>query len=117
MNALNEYMLFFRGPDWDQGLTVEETQAIMDRIGVWTDSVSQKGKVKGGQVLERVGTVVSSRQGQIVTDGPFAESKEAIGGYLAVELADYDEALALAKTFPTLPHGISIEIRKVLAEC
>ena len=116
MNSSHEYMLFFHGPDWDRGKSVEEAQAIMDRVHAWMEGLSREGRVKGGQVLDRAGTTVVAK-GQMVTDGPFAESKEAIGGALILEAADFEEAVAIAKRCPTLQHGISIEVRAILTEC
>jgi hypothetical protein len=116
---LNEYLLFFRGPDWDAGLTLEQTEEILAQITVWFERMQRQGKVKGGQVLQRRGKTVAStpERGPIVSDGPFAETKEAVGGYLAVFAKDLDEAVAMAREFPTLNHGISIDIRPVGDEC
>jgi hypothetical protein len=65
------------------------------------------------------GSTVSGKKGRgrAVADGPFAESKEAIGGYLVVEADDLDEAVAIAKAAPMLDYGGSIEVRPVLEEC
>jgi hypothetical protein len=52
-----------------------------------------------------------------VADGPFVESKEAVGGYLLLQADNLDEAVAIAKTNPTLEYGIAIEVRPVLEEC
>lgn len=59
--------------------------------------------------------MISKKRG--VSDGPFAESKEAIGGYLLLQLDNFDEAVAIAESNPTLDYGISIEVRPVLEEC
>jgi hypothetical protein len=52
-----------------------------------------------------------------VADGPFAESKEAVGGYLLLQANTLDEAVAIAKSNPTLEYGVTIEVRPVLEEC
>jgi hypothetical protein len=111
------YLLLFRGNDWDEGLPDEELQEVLGRVMGWFDGVSKSGKVKGGQPLERSGKIVSGKNGRIVADGPFAESKEVIGGYLILDTQTADEALAIAKSFPCLEHGISIEVRPLLSEC
>lgn len=116
-NSTSEYMLFFRGPDWDRGLTLDETQQVLDRVMAWCEALQRQGKVKGGQVLGRAGCVVSAKKESIVLDGPFAESKESIGGYLLVEAASLEEAQAMAQNCPTLDYGISIEIRPTQNEC
>ncbi len=51
------------------------------------------------------------------TDGPFAESKEAIGGYFLLDVASLDEAVAIAQECPGLPYGVQVEVRPVAAEC
>jgi hypothetical protein len=52
-----------------------------------------------------------------VADGPFAESKEAIGGYFLLKVDSMDEAVSIAQQCPGLPHGAKVEVRPVLAEC
>lgn len=70
-------------------------------------------KIRGGHELHPTPTATTVRSGEggraIVTDGPFVEGNEVIGGYVEVEVADLDEALALAKTWP----GGTVEIRPV----
>jgi hypothetical protein len=122
MNATNNstnpgYLLLFRGKDWDEGLSPEELQQIMNRFMAWSDGLSKSGKVKAGQALAREGKTVSAENGRIVADGPFAESKEAIGGYLVLQVNSFDEALAIAKSCPGLDYGGTIEVRPLLEEC
>lgn len=111
------YLLLFRGPDWDKGLSDEELQEVLGRVMGWFDGVSKAGKIKGGQPLARSGKIVSGKNGRVVADGPFAESKEVIGGYLMLDVETLDEALAIAKSFPCLQYDISVEVRPLLAEC
>jgi hypothetical protein len=111
------YMLLFRGLHWDKGLATEELEQIMDQVMAWFEGLQQQGKVKAGQPLGMEGRSVSGKNGRIVTDGPFAESKEAVGGYLLLQADNLDEAVAIAKSNPTLEYGITIEVRPVLAEC
>jgi hypothetical protein len=113
----SEYMLLFRGKDWDQGLAPEEAQELMGRVIAWMEGLQARGKVKGGQPLGREGHVVSSKNGRVVADGPFAESKEAVGGFLVVLADDIEEAMAMARENPTLHHGVTIEVRPVLEQC
>ena len=58
-----------------------------------------------------------SGKNRVVSDGPFAESKEAIGGYFLLDVASLDEAVAIAQECPGLPYGIRVEVRPVAAEC
>ena len=116
-NPASEYMLLFRGPHWDKGLSPEELQQVMGRVMAWFEGLKVQGRVKAGQPLGAEGRTVSGKKGRPVADGPFAESKEAVGGYLLLQADSLDEAVAIAKTNPTLEHGITIEVRPVLEEC
>src|SRR5258708_10970950 len=102
----NEYLLLFRGSQWDKGLSPEEIQKVLGQFMGWFEKLNKEGKLKGGQPLEREGKIVSGKNGRTVADGPFAESKEAIGGYFMLQVADMDEAVTIAKDFPTLAFGL-----------
>ena len=67
--------------------------------------------------LPRKGKIVSGKKGRIVTDGPFAESKEAIAGYVLLQVDDLDEAVEIAKECPALKHGVTVEVRPVIEQC
>jgi hypothetical protein len=85
MSASNEptdYMLLFRGKHWDRGLSPSELQQTIDRVMAWMEGLKEQGKVKAGQPLGPESKMVSGRNGRTVADGPFAESKEAVGGFL-----------------------------------
>jgi len=111
------YLLLYRGKDWDEGLSPEELRQIMDRFMAWSEGLAKSGKVKGGQALARESKTVSGKNGRIIADGPFTEAKEAIGGYLLLQVDSFDEALAIARSCPGLDYGGSIEIRPALDEC
>jgi hypothetical protein len=113
----NEYLLLFRGKQWDKGLSPAELQGLMDRVITWFEDLQQQGKIKAGQPLGAEGRILSGKKGHPVADGPFVESKEAVGGYLLLEANDLDEVASIVKTNPTLEYGVSIEIRPVLEEC
>ncbi len=113
----NEYLLLFRGSQWDKGLSPEDLQKVLGQFMGWFEKLSQEGKLKAGQPLEREGKIVSGKNGRIVADGPFAESKETIGGYFLLQVADMDEAVAIAKACPTLAYGTIVEVRPVAEEC
>jgi hypothetical protein len=110
-------MLLFRGPDWDAGLSREETQQRMDRVMAWFDGLQARGIVRAGNPLARKGVVLSGKNSREVADGPFTESKEVIGGYLVLQVAVLDEAVAIARQCPTLDFGITVEVRPMLDEC
>ena len=115
--AKSDYLLLFRGEHWDKGLSPEELQQLMGHVMAWFEGLKEEGRVKAGQPLGAEGRTVSGRKGRLAADGPFAESKEAVGGYLLLEADNLDEAVAIAKTNPTLEYGITIEVRPVLEEC
>jgi hypothetical protein len=112
----SEYMLLFRGAHWDKNLSPEEIQKIMGQWNAWFERLTLQGKVKSAHPLEREGKLVSGK-GRTIADGPFAESKEAIGGYFLLELDDFNEALEIAKECPTLEYGVTVEVRPVAEQC
>lgn len=112
----SSYMLLFRGHDWDRGKSREETERIMASVAAWFEGLQQQGVVRGGHPLAREGKFVSGHD-RTVADGPFAESKEVVGGYLVVEVASLETATEIARKCPTLDHGIAIEVRPMLREC
>ena len=91
-----EYMLLFRGPHWDRGLTPDQLQQAMDKVMAWFEGLNEGGKIKSAQPLGAQGRIISGTNGRFVLDGPFAESKEAIGGYFYLTVADENEATAEA---------------------
>ncbi len=115
-NAPSPYMLIFResSPDVYKALSPEERQHLLQQWNAWYDGLAVEGKVQHGQPLEPQGRVVTQHR---VTDGPFAESKEAVGGYFMLTVADIDEATAIAKRCPSLRLGMSVEVRPVAVAC
>jgi len=95
--------------------TPEEMQLAIEKFRAWLESLSRQGKLRGVEKLkdDGGGRILSVRNGQIVVDGPFAETKETIGGYYIVEAADYDEAIAIASASPIFDEGGSIELREI----
>ena len=112
-----EYMLIFRGTDWHKGLSPEQMQQIASQWMAWFQGLTSQGKAIAGNPLEPEGKVVSGKNGRVVADGPFAESKEAIGGYFLLRVGSLDEAVAIAKDCPGLAYGIKVEVRTVAEQC
>jgi hypothetical protein len=113
----SEYMLLFRGTDWHNGLSSEEIQKVVHQMKAWFDRLTAEGKAKAGKPLFHEGKIVSRKRGRSVTDGPFAESKEAIGGFFLLEVGSLNEAAEIAKDFPGLDYGATVEVRPVAPEC
>jgi hypothetical protein len=91
---------------------------IMDEYGKLVHELKTSGRLLAGAKLDRSGSAVTVREknGQpVITDGPFAETKEQLGGYHLIECRDRDEAVAIALRIPTLPAGGSIEVRPLLS--
>ena len=106
------YMLLFRGTHRNN-LSPEEIQEAMSRWTAWFDRLSEQGKAKAGQSLRNEGAIVSGKKGVSVADGPFVESKEAIAGYIFLQVNNLDEAVEIAKECPGLEYGVSVEVRAV----
>ena len=114
--AKSEYILLFRGTNWHKGLSPEEIQEVVKQMYAWLDRFTAEGKAKVGKPLFPEGKIVSQKA-RSVADGPFAESKEAIGGFFLLEVGSLDEATEIAKNFPGLNYGASVEVRPVAPEC
>jgi hypothetical protein len=112
------YMLLFRntGPENYRHMSPDQRQQIITRWNDWFEGLVATGKAIEGQPLEPETRVVSGPSGRIV-DGPFPESKEAIGGYVTLMVGSMEEATAIAKQHPALAHGLVIEIRKLTPDC
>jgi hypothetical protein len=104
---LSEYLVISRG-QWDPHLSREEIQDAIDRFYVWYGRLIDEGKMKAGQRLAKEGKLVSKTR---VTDGPFAETKEVIGGYWFILAGSLAEAAELAAENPCLACGLVYEIR------
>ena len=112
-----QYLLLIYGAEsqW-QGLAETERQKIYQRYRDLVQDLQKTGKHRGGYELQPISaaTTIRVRGGKkLVTDGPFAETKEQLGGYFLVEAKDLDEALALAARIPSVETG-SIEVRPVV---
>src|SRR5436190_14967560 len=112
----SEYMLLFRGNDWHKDLSTEEVQKVSKAWMGWFERLTAQGRVIAGSPLEPEGKIVRGK-GPVIADGPFAESKEAIGGYFLLRVNTLDEAVAIAKECPGLSYGVKVEVRPVAAEC
>jgi hypothetical protein len=108
---MSEFTYLFRGRDISA--SPEEMQKSMEKWVAWFKDLGAKGHIKDpGHPLERTGKVVSGKQ-KVVTDGPFAEAKDVVGGYIIVEAKDLANAAELAKDCPILHVGGSVEVRPV----
>ena len=94
----------------------EEQHAIYEEYEKYASELAERGVMRGGDQLadSPAATTVRVRDGQqLVTDGPFAETKEQLGGYFLVEVDDLDTAIELASMIPGARHG-SVEVRPII---
>jgi hypothetical protein len=107
---LSEYLVMCRG-QWDKTASRDQIQTAIDQFYVWFDRLVDQGKMKNGQRLIYEGRTVGRRQA--ITDGPFGESKEVIGGYWFILANSLDEAAEIAGGNPCLERGMFMEIRPI----
>ncbi len=108
-------MLLHEEPaDYSQ-FSAEQIQAVIREYVAWSQKLEAEGKLVGGQKLkDDGGKHLRGWNGDFrVTDGPFTETKEVIGGYFAISASDYDEAAAIASSCPHLKFGGRIELREI----
>lgn len=113
----DEYLLLIRGTHWSAALSPDELQRVMTDFYKWVDGLVQSGVHRGAQPLMEEGRLVTGAKGASVTDGAFAESKEAIAGYFLLAVPDIDEAVRLAQACPILAYGAQIEVRPIAELC
>src|SRR6188472_4327210 len=104
MNTPNnsEFMLLILGYEWDKGMSAADTRQAIDRMMAWCEGLHGQGVATAISPLARMGKIVSGKNGGTVADGPFAEAKEVVGGYLVVRAGDLDAAAAIAQQCPLL---------------
>jgi len=93
----------------------DEYMAMFKAYAGWADRMRAEGRYKGGEKLtDEPGKVMRPKAGRAaVTDGPYAESKELLGGFFVIAAKDYDEACTVAESGPHLGYGGTIEIRQI----
>ena len=111
------FLLLFRngGPDTHQHLSPEQRLKLTQQWNDWYNGLAAQNKVQHGRPLGLTGRVVSGTRGERVTDGPFAESKEVVAGYIFLAPMDLDEATEIAKNCPGLSLELTVEVRPVVA--
>jgi len=105
----SEYLVISRG-QWDKDLSPDVVQTAIDNFYVWLDRLVSEGKMKRGQRLADTGKMVFRKA---MTDGPYGEAKEVIGGYWFIFARSLDEASEIAAGNPCLSCGLFFEIRPI----
>ena len=108
---MSEFLYLYRGGR--RGETPEESEQIMGKWMAWFKDLTAKGSLKdGGQPLELEGKIVGANGA--ITDGPFAEAKDIVGGYTLVEAGSVAQACELARGCPILERGGIVEVRPIM---
>jgi hypothetical protein len=108
-------LLLHEEPNKFQALSPEEIQQIIGRYKTWREGLAQRNQLLGGEKLkDDGGRQMRSAGGEVsVTDGPYSEAHEVLGGFFMIQAADYDEAVEIARSCPHLELGQWIEVREV----
>lgn len=111
---MSQFMLFIRNGDEPNEFSPEQIQQAIQRFSAWAKKLREQRKLIAAEKLkDNEGLLLSGRNGQIVVDGPFAETKETIGGYFIIEAGNLEEALEITKGCPALSHGGKVELREI----
>ncbi len=108
-------LLLYDNPSAWANVSPEDMQKVIQEYSSWAGGLAQQGKLAGGEKLRDEGGKVLRGDGKQVkvTDGPYSETKEVIGGYFTINAANYQEATDIAKTCPHVKYGPKVEIREV----
>jgi hypothetical protein len=106
-------LLLHSDPTGWRNMPVAEQQKWMRKYMAWGEKAQQSGFLLGSNKLADDGGKIVRGPKALVTDGPYSETKEVLGGYYMIEAKDYDEALRRSKDHPHLEHGGTIEMRQV----
>jgi hypothetical protein len=117
MSTQNDYMLLFVSNEWYNQVPETEIKQMAAQAKAWLENLITRGIAQPGNALVRAGARVTGKTGRVITDGPYPESKEAIGGFMTLKAGSLEEAAAIAQTNPMVKHGITIEIRQTTDLC
>ena len=109
---MEKFMYLFRGGMSTAQLSPEEMQKDMQRWMAWMGELAQKGILVAGEPLQGTGKQVNGAK-KVVTDGPFIEAKEMVGGYLIVNAKDIDDAVEISKGCPIFDYDGNLEVRPI----
>ena len=113
---MEKYMFIFKGAsDEAAKLSPDEMQQHMQKWYKWIQDLTDRKVYLSGEPLEKEGKIVSrSGNKNVITDGPFPETKELVGGYFIINANNLDEAAEIAKDCPGLELGGRVEVRTVM---
>lgn len=109
---MKKFVLLIRGEDKFEALSPAEMQAVIGRYMAWAQRLREEGRLVDSEGLAPDSRLLRGEGGKIlVTDGPYAETKDMIGGYYVFRAEDFDEAVEIAKACPALDYGGNVELR------
>jgi hypothetical protein len=110
---MEKFMLIFHGGE-KTDYSPEQMQAQMGKWMAWIDRLAKTEKYVAGEPLLPGGKLVSGKGGKTVTDGPYTEGKEVVGGFFIINAKDMEEAVAISKECPDYELGGSVQVRQVM---
>ncbi len=111
---MKDFMMIFIGADYEElGLSPEQLQERMGKWFAWGNKMEKLGILKGGEALVANAKRISGSD-RTITDGPFAESKELVGGYYTVSAESAEAVVEIAQDFPDYDLGGTVEIREIM---
>lgn len=105
--------IFQGGMSSSEELSPETMQQSMNKWMAWIEQLRKAGKYVAGEPLMLGGKCIEGKE-RVITDGPFAEGKEVVGGFFIVNAENYDEALALAQDYPDFDLDGKVQIRQIM---
>ncbi len=109
---MEKFMLIFQG-GMSTASSAEQMQAQMGKWMAWIDKLNQKGQYVAGEPLLPGGKLIAGKK-KTVTDGPYTEGKEVVGGFFLIKAKDIDEAIKICDDYPGYEHGGSVQVRQVM---
>jgi hypothetical protein len=109
---MEKFMLIFHGAQMENQ-SPEQMQAHMGKWMAWIDKLNQTGQYISGEPLLPGGKLITGKK-KTVTDGPYTEGKEVVGGYFIINANSFDEALKISEDYPDYDQGGSVQVRQVM---
>lgn len=110
---MKEFILLFRGGLDFATATPEQIQQAMMKWKTWVEQLTKDGRYNGGNRLARNEAAVLRGNQKLLSDGPFTESKEIVGGYVSIKANDKQDAIEIARDCPIFNYDGIVEIREV----
>jgi len=109
---MEKFMFIFQGGQPER-MSPEHMQTHMGKWMAWIEKLNKEGKYVSGEPLLPGGKLVSGTN-KSVTDGPYTEGKEIVGGFFVINAKDMDEAVSISKDFPDFEYGGAVQVRQVM---